>query len=95
MAWAALIPAIDHAIMRAEECEFIAAEASNLAQCSVEPAYPPLVLKLAAALGGGEAKPTCAEHRPVQHRDAKPPWCKKCGLTAEFTVPTSSLWGGE
>ena len=53
VSWAGLVPAIDHAIMRAEECEFIASEASNRALYSVDPAYPPLVLKLAAALGGG------------------------------------------
>ncbi|OOB90301.1 hypothetical protein [Rathayibacter sp. VKM Ac-2630] len=27
------------------------------------------------------------DHRPVQHRDAKPPWCPVCKLTAEFRVP--------
>lgn len=23
--------------------------------------------------------PECAEHKEVQHRDAKPPWCRRCG----------------
>lgn len=51
-AWAKLVPAIDHAIAQAEECEYIAAQASNMARCSVEPAYPPLVVKLAEASDG-------------------------------------------
>ena len=29
----------------------------------------------------------CPDHRPVQHRDGKPPWCKACGLTACGTEP--------
>lgn len=23
--------------------------------------------------------PPCREHREVQHRDGKPPWCHQCG----------------
>lgn len=23
--------------------------------------------------------PTCRDHREVQHRDGKPPWCRACG----------------
>lgn len=23
----------------------------------------------------------CSDHKPVQHRDSKPPWCNTCGLT--------------
>ena len=30
--------------------------------------------------GEGRA-PDCPEHHPVQHRDAKPPWCNACGMT--------------
>lgn len=33
----------------------------------------------------------CEDHRPVQHRDARPPWCKSCGLTSDGQVPTSKL----
>lgn len=29
----------------------------------------------------------CNEHKPQQHRDAKPPWCDKCGLTANMEMP--------
>ena len=29
----------------------------------------------------------CPDHRPVQHRDGKPPWCKTCGLTAYGVEP--------
>jgi hypothetical protein len=36
-----------------------------------------------------EPPPACAEHKPVQHRDGKPPWCKRCGLTADFQTPVS------
>lgn len=27
------------------------------------------------------------EHKPVQHRDGKPPWCNECGLTADGEEP--------
>lgn len=30
----------------------------------------------------------CGDHKPVQHRDRLPPWCKACGLTADFAFPT-------
>lgn len=30
----------------------------------------------------------CPDHKPRQHRDGKPPWCKLCRLTAEGKVPT-------
>lgn len=33
------------------------------------------------------------DHRPVQHRDGKPPWCKVCGLTTEGLEPVSRLSG--
>jgi hypothetical protein len=29
------------------------------------------------------------DHNPRQHRDGKPPWCRTCGLTADYTVPVS------
>ena len=50
VAWAALLPAIDHAIMQAEECEFVANQAANMAMCQVLPVYPPLVVKLADSM---------------------------------------------
>lgn len=31
------------------------------------------------------------EHKPVQHRDGKPPWCNTCGMTAGYLVPVSSF----
>ena len=37
-------------------------------------------------VGVNEAK--CSDHNPVQHRDGKPPWCRKCGLTKDFKKPT-------
>lgn len=33
------------------------------------------------------ANPPCPDHRPIQHRDAKPPWCPECGLTARWENP--------
>lgn len=33
----------------------------------------------------------CEDHRPVQHRDARPPWCNQCGLTAGGAKPLSWL----
>lgn len=29
------------------------------------------------------AKNCPGEHKPVQHRDRKPPWCHLCGCTAD------------
>lgn len=49
VAWASLRPAFDHAIALAVEAEYEARRAGNLAQTSVDPAYPPLVLILADA----------------------------------------------
>lgn len=34
-------------------------------------------------------KDGCEIHKPVQHRDNKPPWCKQCGLTAGGETPLS------
>ncbi|WP_291053703.1 hypothetical protein [Herbiconiux sp.] len=34
-------------------------------------------------------EPSAHHHRPVQHRDGKPPWCNACGLTASHAVPVS------
>ncbi|MGO3887003.1 MAG: hypothetical protein ACTJHU_11970 [Mycetocola sp.] len=31
------------------------------------------------------------DHKPVQHRDGKPPWCNVCGLTAGGTIPATKL----
>jgi len=32
-------------------------------------------------------------HRPVQHRDGRPPWCRECGLDATGRTPASRLPG--
>src|SRR5690625_733787 len=34
----------------------------------------------------------CPDHKPVQHRDGKPPWCNRCGLTAAGTTPPEPAW---
>ena len=52
VAWAALVPAIDHAIALAREAEFVAHHSSTLAMCGIDPTYPPLVESLAAAASG-------------------------------------------
>ena len=31
----------------------------------------------------------CDDHRPVQHRDGKEPWCESCRLTKDFRHPRS------
>lgn len=31
--------------------------------------------------------PPCPDHKPVQHRDGKPPWCPVCRLTATWDNP--------
>lgn len=33
----------------------------------------------------------CTDHKPVQHRDARPPWCSACGLTADGHIPQGPL----
>ncbi len=35
----------------------------------------------------------CPNHKPVQHRDGRPPWCDKCGLTADYQDPGPKLGG--
>lgn len=30
-------------------------------------------------LPGVPAQPECDNHKPVQHRDGRPPWCNECG----------------
>lgn len=42
---------------------------------------------------GRDAPPAkaCTNHKPVQHRDGKEPWCKECGLTARGFEPHSRL----
>jgi hypothetical protein len=34
---------------------------------------------------------SCERHKPVQHRDGKPPWCNNCGLTKNGQVPKPRL----
>lgn len=29
------------------------------------------------------------DHRPVQHRDGRAPWCRVCGLDADYNAPAS------
>lgn len=36
-----------------------------------------------------------SDHKPVQHRDGKVPWCPKCGRDARGHRPTSSVVGAE
>lgn len=31
----------------------------------------------------------CENHKPVQHRDGKPPWCRECGLDKNYQEPIS------
>jgi hypothetical protein len=50
LAWAALVPAFDHAIALAKEAEHQAAYASNEVQAGISPAYPPLVMLLAESV---------------------------------------------
>lgn len=44
-----------------------------------------------ASLDDIPPKPACADHKPVQHRDGKEPWCKACGLNAKGTEASSRL----
>lgn len=41
--------------------------------------------------GDDETPVVCDDHRPVQRRDGKPPWCHECGLTASGEEPASKL----
>lgn len=45
----------------------------------------------ARAVAAANDCPASGNHRPVQHRDGKPPWCNDCGLTAEYAEPVSRL----
>ena len=57
LAWAALVPVFDLAIAQAEQAEYEADRAANLAQASAAPAYPPLVMKLAESAGKAPSEP--------------------------------------
>lgn len=46
--------------------------------------------EVAHIIDNGQAPP-CADHNPVQHRDARPPWCNTCGLTAGGAAPVGRL----
>lgn len=35
--------------------------------------------------------PVCWSHKPVQHRDGKPPWCPACGRTKDRSIPVSFM----
>ena len=61
VAWKALIPAFERAIVLAEEAEYEADMAANTARCATEPAYPPLVLDLARAASGADGGPELSE----------------------------------
>jgi hypothetical protein len=37
-----------------------------------------------AAVSGNEPPPPCLDHREIQHRDGKPPWCDACGWRHEM-----------
>ena len=52
--------------------------------------YPDGTIK-ARVTDSSRATDCCPDHRPVQHRDGKPPWCKTCGLTARGTRPIGRL----
>lgn len=46
----------------------------------------------ACDVSGKHTRPIdCPDHKPVQHRDGKPPWCRTCGLTADGTRPVSGI----
>jgi hypothetical protein len=49
VAWAALVPAFDHAIALAREDEYRAARASDEVQAGIAPSYSPMVELLAAS----------------------------------------------
>jgi hypothetical protein len=34
-------------------------------------------------------------HKPVPHRDGKPPWCDTCGLTTGYLKPLAPGWFGK
>lgn len=49
------------------------------------------VHRVEVALLPEPSDPRCADHKPVQHRDARPSWCNSCGLTASFEKPVGRL----
>lgn len=56
--------------------------------------YPGGELAAFRVEGRQTASSGCAEHAPVQHRDGKPPWCPRCGLTSSFEQPLSRFGQG-
>lgn len=41
----------------------------------------------------GNEPPPCPQHREVQHRDAKPPWCNRCGWRRGTTATSARKLG--
>lgn len=51
----------------------------------------PSMTEATRALAAHKVATTCPDHKPVQHRDARPPWCRSCGKTADGSEPLRAL----
>ncbi|MFI5839446.1 hypothetical protein ACIA8K_07000 [Catenuloplanes sp. NPDC051500] len=47
------------------------------------PGHQVAMLAEAGLLAAEPESVACPDHRPVQHRDRKPPWCRTCGRDTE------------
>ena len=57
LAWLGLVPAFDHAILLAQEAEYVATQATPPGAQPQAPAYPPLVVSLANSMRGYRISP--------------------------------------
>lgn len=40
-----------------------------------------------------DGPPPCENHKPVQHRDRKPPWCNECGWSSPIPAVPAVKYG--
>lgn len=71
LAWLGLVPAFDHAILLAQEAEYVATQATPPGSQPQAPVYPPLVVSLANSMRGYMTHPYTPRDRSLQHNPAR------------------------
>lgn len=54
-------------------------------------AHPAEAIEAAREASGTKGREATHDHKPVQHRDGREPWCKVCGLNRNHEEPHSRL----
>ena len=69
LAWLGLVPAFDHAILLAQEAEYVAIQSTRTGELPQAPVYPPLVVSLANSMRGYMIRPYPTEPETVPASD--------------------------